>query len=80
MVPVGEIAVYLIGAIDEAKEKERLIKEQANLEKLILMQTQKLNNSDFVSRAPEKIVAAEKEKLNNYQQELAKIANIIISL
>jgi valyl-tRNA synthetase len=80
MVPVGETIIYLVGAIDEAKEKERLIKEQANLEKLILMQTQKLNNSDFVSRAPEKIVAAEKEKLSNYQQELAKIANIIISL
>ncbi len=80
MVPVGEVAIYLVGAIDEAKEKERLLKERANLEKLILAQTQKLSNSDFVSRAPEKIVAAEKEKLNNYQQELAKIANIITGL
>ena len=80
IVPVGEITIYLIGLIDEVKEKERLLKEQANLEKLIDRQIQKLNNSDFVSRAPEKIVTAEKEKLNNYQQELAKITNIITSL
>jgi len=80
MIPVGEIEVYLIGAIDSDKEKERLGKERANLEKLISLQTQKLNNADFVSRAPEKIVGAEKEKLNNYQQELNKIVNIIDSL
>lgn len=80
MVPVGNIEIYLLGAIDEVKEKERLVKEKANLEKLVLMQENKLNNSEFVSRAPENIVAAEKEKLNNYKQELAKIANIILSL
>jgi valyl-tRNA synthetase len=80
MVPLGEVTIYLVGAVDEAKEKERLIKEQANLEKLILMQEQKLNNSDFVSRAPEKIVAAEKGKLNNYKQELNKTISIINSL
>ena len=80
MIPVGEIEVYLIGAIDEAKEKERLIKEKNNLEKLILLQEQKMNNSEFVSRAPEKIVAAEKEKLSNYKQELSKIVGIINSL
>jgi len=80
MIPVGEIEIYLLGAIDETKEKERLIKESANLEKLISLQTQKLSNPEFVSRAPEKIVSAEKEKLTNYQQELTKIVNIINSL
>ncbi len=73
MIPVGEIEIYLLGAVDENKEKERLLKEKANLEKLIVLQEQKLNNPEFVSRAPEKIVVAEKEKLANYQQELKKI-------
>jgi len=80
MVPLGEVTIYLIGGVDEAKEKERLIKEQANLEKLIGMQEQKLGNADFVSRAPGNIVAAEKEKLSNYKQELNKIITIINSL
>ncbi len=80
MIPVGEIEIYLLGAIDEEKEKERLIKEKSNLEKLINIQEQKLNNSEFVSRAPENIVKVEKDKLVNYQQELTKIVNIINSL
>lgn len=80
IVPVGEIEIYLIGAIDQEKEKERLLKERANLEKLIIIQTQKLSNSEFISRAPEKIVTAEKDKLSNYEQELDKITKIINSL
>lgn len=80
MLPLGQIEIYLLGAIDAEKEKARLAKEKANLEKLILLQAQKLNNSEFVSRAPEKIVIAEKDKLSSYEQELVKIVNIISSL
>jgi len=80
MIPVGEVAIYLLGAVDEQKEKERLIKEQKQLEKLINIQKQKLQNKNFVNLAPEKIVLAEKEKLNNYQTELIKIESIIKSL
>ncbi len=77
---VSNIEIYLIGEIDEAKEKERLTKEAANLEKLILLQETKLNNQDFVGRAPESIVNAEKEKLANYKTELLKISNSLKSL
>jgi valyl-tRNA synthetase len=77
---VSNIEIYLIGEIDETKEKERLIKEAANLEKLILLQEAKLNNQDFVGRAPENIVNNEKEKLANYKMELLKISNSLTSL
>ncbi|MHB8903887.1 MAG: valine--tRNA ligase, partial [Patescibacteria group bacterium] len=40
---VSNIEIYLIGEIDETKEKERLTKEAANLEKLILLQESKLS-------------------------------------
>ncbi len=70
---VNKIEIYLFGAIDENKKKAALIKEKENLEKLISLQKQKLDNQEFVSRAPEKIVEAEKEKLVNYQIELEKI-------
>lgn len=80
MIPVKEIEIYLLGAVDEAKEKERLVKEKSNLEGLIARQTQKLANADFISRAPEMIVKAEKDKLASYEQELEKIKNIIASL
>jgi len=80
VVVVAKIEIYLIGEIDEAKEKERLEKEAANLEKLIGLQEQKLQNQDFVGRAPEQIVNAEKDKLANYITELIKIKDSLKSL
>jgi len=76
MVPVGEIEIYLLGSIDENKEKERLLKEIDNLEKLISIQEIKLANQDFVSRAPASIVTAEKEKLAAYRLEISKLKDI----
>jgi valyl-tRNA synthetase len=80
LIVCGEIEVYLIGAVNPAQDKDRLLKEAANLEKLIIGQEQKLANSEFISRAPAKIVNAEKEKLSNYQLELGKINNTLNSL
>jgi valyl-tRNA synthetase len=77
MVPLGEIEVYLLGAVDEEKEKSRLLKEKENLIKLIALQEQKLSNQDFIDRAPENIVVTEKNKLENYRLELEKIIKII---
>lgn len=79
-IAVGEIEIYLIGAVDSAKEKERLIKERAKLEKLIAAQSGKLSNQEFISRAPQTIVAAERDKLASYQTELEKIITIISGL
>lgn len=80
IIVVAKIEIYLLEAIDENKKKEALIKEKENLEKLILIQEQKLDNQEFVSRAPEKIVEAEKEKFKNYKIELEKINKNIESL
>ncbi len=77
---VGGVEIYLLGAIDKEKELERLTRERDNLIRLVSLQEQKLANSEFVSRAPEKIVAAENEKLLNYKSELEKINNTISNL
>jgi valyl-tRNA synthetase len=69
-ITVSGIEIYLIGAIDKSKEKERLQKEIANLEKLITSIEGKLANEEFVARAPEKIISQEKERLTNYREEL----------
>jgi valyl-tRNA synthetase len=76
----GGIEVYLLGGIDEQKERGRLLKEKENLEKMIGLQETKLGNADFVGRAPASIVAAEKAKLAAYQLELEKIIKIIQAL
>ncbi len=77
---VGGAEIYLLGGRDEKKEKERLSKEKENLEKMIALQETKLSNPEFVGRAPEKIVTAEKGKLAAYKIELEKIAKIIQGL
>jgi len=51
-----------------------------DLEQLIIRQSQKLANQEFLNRAPAPIVQTEQEKLTNYQQELEKIKNIIAHL
>lgn len=73
----GNSEIYLLGGVDEVKEKERLSKERVNLEKLISLQEKKLSNADFVERAPKNVVSAEKEKLESYRLELTRILKII---
>jgi valyl-tRNA synthetase len=76
----GEIEIYLSGSIDAKQDKGRLQKEAENLERLIINLEQKLQNPEFVERAPEKIVSAEQEKLSKYRLELDKINKTIKTL
>lgn len=79
-VAVGKVEVYLIGALDEAKEKERISKEVENLEKVIAGVKNKLDNKEFVDRAPAAVVAKEKEKLVTWQAEAEKLKTQLDSL
>ncbi len=72
-IAVGEIEIYLIGAIDKEKEQERIKKEIENLQKLIDSIENKLGNKEFVENAPEKIVKRERERLKEYKTELEKL-------
>ncbi len=66
----GETEIYLLGAVNSAKEKTRLKKEIAQLERAITVSQNKLNNKDFVTKAPEAVVARERDKLAGWQKEL----------
>ncbi len=75
-IPLEKNEIYLLGAKDEAKDKERLAKEKANLEKVIAALENKLSNAEFTAKAPAPIVEAEKAKLANYRLELEKISSL----
>ncbi len=77
---VNGIEIYLLGAIDTEKEKIRLEKEIDNLDKLVKSISGKLNNKEFVERAPEAVVAREKERMENAQTELNNLKNQLNSL
>lgn len=70
---VGNIEIYLIGAIDKEKEKKRITKEITNLEKLTKTAKNKLDNKEFISKAPREVVLLEKKKLERTETELSKL-------
>ena len=70
---VGDIEIYLLGSVDEAKEKARIEKEISNLEKMIASTDVRLSNKEFIEKAPEVIVKKEKEKLAGWRSELNKL-------
>ena len=72
-IPMGDL-------IDTEKELERLNKEKAACEKDIQFLNGKLSNEKFVSKAPEAVVAQEKEKLEKANERLAKILQSIQDL
>ena len=66
-VPLGEV-------LDLDKERSRLQSELERLTKLIENQKTKLGNEQFTSRAPQEIVAKEREKLSSWSEQHAVLA------
>ena len=69
----AKIFVSLGDLIDYEKERARLNKEKENLLGEIKRVEGKLANEKFVSRAPESVVAAEREKGEKYKEMLLKV-------
>jgi len=59
--------------IDLAAERARLEKEMSKVEADIKRVDAKLANADFIARAPEEVVAGEREKREEAQARKAKI-------
>ncbi len=70
---IGEAYIPMTELIDIAKELERLEKERKRWEGEVARANGKLNNQGFMAKAPEKVVAEEREKLKNAQDMLAKV-------
>ncbi|SEQ84618.1 valyl-tRNA synthetase [Faunimonas pinastri] len=67
------LALPLGGVIDLAAEEGRLSKEIVKVEGEISRLDKKLSNESFVARAPEDVVAAEREKREEYVSSLDKL-------
>jgi len=70
---IADVEICLIGAVDEEKEKARINKEVERLEKFITVLKNKLNNQEFIQKAPAKIIETEREKLIQAETELSSL-------
>ncbi len=72
---LGDIEVHLSleGLFDPAKLKASLEKEQAELLQYVQLLGGKLQNKNFVDRAPKELVDAEKAKLAEAEEKLKKV-------
>ena len=69
----AEIFVPLDDLLDYEAELERLQKENDRLKKEVSRIEGKLSNEGIVKKAPEKVVAEEAAKLENYKDMLTKV-------
>ena len=72
---VGDLSVLIpmAGLIDKEAELARLTKAIEKLEKDVSRTKGKLSNENFVSKAPEAVIAKEKDKLAEAESALAKL-------
>ena len=73
LIPNAAIYMPFAELVDIEKEVERLKKEKERLTKELTRVNGMLANPNFVNKAPEKKIAEEKEKLENYTQMMARV-------
>ena len=76
----AKIGMPMDDLVDREKERQRLEKEKLGGEKEIASLTGKLQNEKFVSRAPQNVVDAEREKLARAQERLKKVEESLAAL
>ncbi|HCL56541.1 MAG TPA: valine--tRNA ligase [Spirochaetia bacterium] len=71
-----EVFVRLEGLVDYDKEIERIEKEIAKTEKDLNFSLKKLENKEFVDKAPQAIVEKEKQKQQELSDKIAKLKEL----
>ncbi|AFP85110.1 valine--tRNA ligase [secondary endosymbiont of Ctenarytaina eucalypti] len=69
----AELLIPMAGLMNQNVESNRLAKERVRIEGEISRIVDKLSNKRFISRAPQTVVAKEREKLNHYQKARLKL-------
>jgi valyl-tRNA synthetase len=69
----NQVHVILEGLLDFKEEKERLKKQIKAIEKDLAVANKKLNNNQFLEKAPREIVEEVREKVGSMDQKLEKL-------
>lgn len=74
----NEVFMLLEGLVDKAEELNKLKKEKERLDKMIFSISQKLENGDFLEKAPPAVIEREKEKINSFKKQLELVEENIV--
>ena len=80
LTPIGKIYLPLEGLIDLDAERERLDKELAKTDAELKKVNAKLSNENFVTRAPEEVVAEIRERKTHWQERVSELKAMIANL
>jgi valyl-tRNA synthetase len=72
-----EVYVTLRGIINLEAERERLVKEKKKIEESMIFLQRKLQNEEFLKRAPREVVGKEKRK---YEELVSRQEKILVSI
>ena len=78
--PGVEAYIPLAGLVDVDAERPRLEKAISEIESNLAKSTAKLQNANFVDRAPDEIVAAERTRVDTLEGELEKQRSLLAEL
>jgi len=70
---IGPLEILASDEIDAEQAERRIAERRAQLRREVERGQRKLSNEGFVAKAPEDVVAAEREKLDAYRVELAEL-------
>ena len=76
----AKIYMPMAELIDTAKELERLTKEMEQCKKQAAGLEGRLNNPGFVNKAPENVVAAERDRLAKLKERMAKLEESVAAM
>jgi valyl-tRNA synthetase len=70
---LGDFGLNVEGAINVAAERERLKKEDEKIKDQLEKIEKKLNNSDFLARAPEDVISENRSRYKELNERRLKI-------
>jgi valyl-tRNA synthetase len=77
---LGTVYMPLKGLVDVEVERARLLSQKEKIEKTLAGVTRKLENMDFVKKAPKDVVENQKTKKAELVEKVAKLARLIDAL
>ena len=80
IIPAGSNKIYLLDIVDTIAEKKRLEKEIGKLRNGVDGIKTKLENQDFVDRAPAEVIDRERERLRGLERELKTAEEALVSI